>query len=176
MIKRIAITGPESTGKTWLAENLARHFHTVFVPEFARMHLSVIQRPYTYDDILIIAKQQFHNNQQVLPGADAVLFLDTELIVTKIWCEVKYGRCHPWIIDHIGKQHFDIYLVPDIDIPWEPDPQREHPHMRDYLMQLYLKELETRRFPYRIIGGEKEERLKNAIKALESLDKLRGEC
>jgi nicotinamide riboside kinase len=169
MTKRIAITGPESTGKTWLAENLARHYQTVCVPEFARSHLLRLNRPYTFDDILFIAKSQFQNNQQALSGTNTFLFCDTELIVTKIWCEVKYGYCHQWILDHIGKQHFDLYLVPDIDLPWEPDPQREHPHMRDYLMQLYLKELEARKFPYRLIGGEKEERLRNAVEALELL-------
>jgi nicotinamide riboside kinase len=94
------------------------------------------------------------------------LFCDTELIVTKIWCDVKFGKCHPWIEEHILKQNFDLYLLTDIDLPWEPDPQREHPHMREQLMQLYLAELEKNQFPFQIIRGVGEERLRIAITTL----------
>ncbi|HHN47586.1 MAG TPA: ATPase [Bacteroidales bacterium] len=163
MTKRIAITGPESTGKTWLARQLAAHYKTNWVPEFARDFLFRLNRPYNYQDILLIARQQYFLNQKAGEKATGFLFCDTELIVTKIWCEVKYGKCHAWITDHIPKQKFDLYLIPDIDLPWEPDPQREHPQMREKLMQLYIRELETRQFPYHIIKGQNEERLKNAI-------------
>jgi NadR type nicotinamide-nucleotide adenylyltransferase len=165
MIKRIAITGPESTGKSSLASELAAHYKTHWVPEFARGYLSELGRPYNYDDILVIARTQFQLNNETLLAND-FLFCDTELIVTKIWCEVKYGKCHPWIEEHISEQNFDFYLLTDIDLPWEPDPQREHPQMRQHLMELYVDELERLHFPYRIIGGQQEERLKNAIKAL----------
>lgn len=166
MTKRVAITGPESTGKTRLAAQLAAHYHSAWVPEFARDYLFGLGRSYTYDDILYIAQNQFRLNREAAPGKGQYVFCDTELIVTRIWCEVKYGKCHPWIIDNIPNQDFDLYLLPDIDLPWEPDPQREHPDMREYLMQLYLKELEAWKFPYRIIRGQQEERLGNALEAL----------
>ena len=169
MTKRIAITGPESTGKTWLAHQLAAHYKTFWVPEFAREYLFKLGKPYDYGDILLIARQQYFLNQKAIEKAAGFLFCDTELIVTKIWCDVKYGRCHSWIADHIPKQNFDLYLIPDIDLPWEPDPQREHPHMREKLMQLYIRELETRKFPYQIISGQHEERLQHAILAISQL-------
>ncbi|MBE0663937.1 MAG: ATP-binding protein [Bacteroidales bacterium] len=169
MSKRIAITGPESTGKSSLASELATHYETTWVPEFARGYLSDLGRPYNYDDILVIAMNQFRLNNEATQLANRFLFCDTELIVTKIWCEVKYGKCHQWIEEHILKQNFDLYLLTDIDLPWEPDPQREHPHMRQHFMELYIDELESRHFPYRIIAGQQEERLKNAITALNEI-------
>jgi NadR type nicotinamide-nucleotide adenylyltransferase len=166
MITKIAITGPESTGKTQLAEQLAAHYRTVWIPEFARDYLFNLGRNYTYNDILYIARNQFSLIQQEVSTANRFLFSDTELIVTKIWCKVKYGKSHDWIEEHIGKQGFDLYLLAGIDLPWEPDPQREHPHMREELMQQYVNELKNQNFPYRIITGIGDERLKNAIKTV----------
>jgi len=166
MIRRIAITGPESTGKTWLASKLAEHVNTAWIPEFARGYLFELNRSYNYDDLLHIAQNQYSQNSSSRVQARDFLFCDTELIVTKIWCNVKYGRCHPWIEQHILKQNFDLYLLTDIDLPWEPDPQREHPGLRDHLMDLYLKELRHYQFPFSIISGQKDARLKNAVEAI----------
>lgn len=168
MIKRIAITGPESTGKSWLATELAAHYKTTWVPEFARGYLSELGRPYNYDDILVIARNQFRLNNETPKLANRFLFCDTELIVTKIWCEVKYGKCYRWIEENILKQNFDLYLLTYIDLPWEPDPQRERPHMRQQLMDFYINEMEIRHFPYSIINGQHEERLRKAIIAVEN--------
>jgi len=169
MIRKIAITGPESTGKTWLAENLAARYNTIWVPEFARRFLHGLGRPYNYEDILYIAKKQFIQNEEAFSKASHFLFCDTELIVTKIWCQVKYGLSHSWINEHIKKQNFDLYLIPDIDLPWEPDPQREHPKMREKLMKLYIDELVSHHFPYVVISGGKTERLNIAVEALEAM-------
>jgi len=159
----IAITGPESTGKSVLAEQLADRYQTVWVPEFARMYLSKIDRPYIYDDILEIAKGQHKSIEAILPLANKICFMDTELLVTRIWCDVKYKTCHPWIIENLKNQDFDLYLLTDIDLPWEFDPLREHPDKRKYLFDLYQKELDSLGFNYRIVRGLGEKRLKNAI-------------
>ena len=169
MIQRIAITGPESTGKTSLTQQLAKHYQTVWAPEFARDYLPMLNRPYTYNDILYIAQNQFRMNEDVPDRARRYFFCDTELIVTKIWCDVKFGRCHPWIENHISKQHFDLYLLTDIDLPWEPDPQREHPNLREFLMGLYRQELQNRNFPYKIIDKVEYQRISNAIAAVDCL-------
>ncbi len=169
MIRRIAITGPESTGKTRLTQELASYYHTVCSSEFARDYLFMLNRPYTYNDILCIAQNQFRVNNEMAQQAKHLFFCDTELIVTRIWCKVKFGKCHQWIEDHISKQHFDIYLLTDIDLPWEPDTQREHPNLREYLMGLYRQELQFRNFPFRIISGAGNQRLKNAIAVIDDL-------
>ena len=169
MIKRIAITGPESTGKSKLAENLARYYKTVWVPEYAREYINGLSRPYYYDDILIIAKEQIRREEKMLGKANQFLFCDTELIVTKIWCEYKYGKCHDWILENIKNHKYDLYLLMDIDLPWKFDEQRENPNQRKQLFDLYLIELKNREFPFKIISGKSEKRLQNAISIIDSM-------
>jgi NadR type nicotinamide-nucleotide adenylyltransferase len=160
---RMAITGPESTGKSQLAGELAAFYHTVFVPEYARGYIDRLKRPYNLEDILEIAKGQIREEKLMDQKATRLLFCDTELIVTKIWSEVKYGICDPWILQKIEENNYDLFLLCNIDLPWEADPQREHPHMREKLFSLYLDELTERRFPFRVVSGIGKERLKNAI-------------
>ncbi len=164
MLKKIAITGSESTGKSTLSKQLAEHFNTVWVKEYAREYLNNLNRPYQPKDILKIAKGQKENENQISKKANKVLFSDTELIVTKIWSEVKYQDCHPWILEEINKQDYELYLLCDIDLPWKEDPQREHPHLREHLFNLYKREFETRKLNFEIISGTKEQRFKNALR------------
>ena len=163
MIKRISITGPESTGKSILAEQLASHFDTTWVKEYAREYLDSINRPYEYSDILEIAKKQLSKELEQIPHAKDYLFCDTDLIVTRIWCEVKYKKCHSWIKENILEHKHDLYLLCDIDLPWEEDPQREHPDKRKFLFDLYIKELMHYKLPFEIVSGNGNKRLQNAI-------------
>lgn len=164
---KIAVTGPESTGKSLISGLLAGHYSTVWVPEFARVYLLNIDRPYNYEDILEIARGQMASEKAFEPIANKLLFADTELTVTKIWSMVKYGKCHPWIEEMLANQQYGLYLLMDIDLPWEYDALREHPHMRGHLMEMYISEMDRQGFNYRIISGHGEQRLKNAIAAVE---------
>ena len=172
MTKRIAITGPESTGKSELAKGLAGRYNTLWVPEYAREYLNKLGRPYEYEDILSIAKGQVSGEEEQLEKAQGFLFVDTEMIVLKIWCEVKYKKCHQWILDQLEKQQYDLYLLPDIDLPWQPDPLREHPDKRKELFDLYLDELKRRNLPFEIVDGFGEQRLANAVKCIEKRFKI----
>jgi len=167
MIKRIAITGPESTGKTELAKSLAAHYNTVWVPEYARNYIEELKRPYTAEDILQIAKGQLNNEKTLISKANNVLFCDTELIVTKIWCEHKYKFCHPWISENINNHPYDFYLLCNIDLAWKIDKLSEHPHLRKYFFELYKSELASRNFPYAIINGNGKGRLHSGISAVD---------
>jgi NadR type nicotinamide-nucleotide adenylyltransferase len=168
MILRIAVTGPESTGKSVLAEQLAGHYCTKWVPEFARDYLNKLGHPYEEYDIVKIALGQIKEEDKYLEKARSILFCDTEPIVTKIWSEVKYNRCDPRIIKMISTRPYDLFLLCDIDLPWEPDPLREHPHKRKFLFDLYHKELTSRNFPFVIVRGEGPVRLACAISAIET--------
>jgi NadR type nicotinamide-nucleotide adenylyltransferase len=166
-ILRIAITGPESTGKSQLAGELAAHYKTVFVPEYARGYIDGLNRPYTREDILEIAKGQLREEEQMSRHMNRILFCDTELIVTKIWSEVKFGMCDPWILEKIEENKYHLFLLCNIDLPWENDPQREHPHMREKLFSLYFDELTERGLPFKIVSGNGKERLMNAVEFVE---------
>jgi len=100
LLKRIAITGPESTGKSCLCLQLAKHFNTYCVEEYARKYIDDLKRPYNLDDIIKIAKCQLSNENKLAEKANELLFCDTELIVTKIWSEHKFSVCLQWILDN----------------------------------------------------------------------------
>jgi NadR type nicotinamide-nucleotide adenylyltransferase len=167
-LAKIAITGPESTGKSMLAGQLADHYRTVWVPEYAREFINNLDRPYNQADILEIAKGQIRSETAICRQASELLICDTELIVTKIWSDVKFGNCDPWILNTIQNHKYNLYLLCDIDIPWAEDPQREHPHLRVHLFSLYKEELQTRKFPFFIVSGLGRDRLENAIRIVEN--------
>jgi NadR type nicotinamide-nucleotide adenylyltransferase len=167
-ILRIAVTGPESTGKSILAEQLALHYQTVWVAEYAREYLEKIARPYDQHDITEIAKGQVEAEVRLQKEARTILLCDTDLTVTKIWSEVKYNHCDPVIIRLMEKNPYDLFLLCDIDLPWVDDPLREHPHLRPYLFGLYKKELQTRGVNFAVVSGSGASRLENAIKIIET--------
>ena len=137
------------------------------MPEYSREYLRELSRSYGYDDILSIAKGQFEDEERMAAKATGLLFCDTDFIVNKIWSIDKFGKCHPWILDMIDQQHYDLYLLCNTDLPWEPDPLRENPEDRERLFELYKTELEERKLPYAIISGTGKERLENAIRVVD---------
>ncbi len=143
------------------------HFNVGWVPEYSREYLKNIGRDYTYEDILAIAQGQLAHEEQMMAEAENILLCDTEQIVNKIWCDEKYGKCHPWIIDKILTHRYDLYLLCDTDLQWEADPLRENPEDRDRLFELYKKELEGYKFPFVIISGQGKERLSKAIETIQ---------
>ena len=169
MLKRISITGPESTGKSWLAEKLSYHYGEPWAEEYSRDYLNKLNRPYNFDDILLIAQGQFKLEEENAKLADSYLFCDTDFLVTRIWCLVKYGKSHPWI-DQMADTHiYKHYLLCNTDLPWEPDPLREHPELRNELMQLYLDELTYRELPFTVISGQDDDRLQAAVKVINTI-------
>lgn len=166
---RIAITGPESTGKSQLAEQLAAHYKTVFVPEFAREYIANLDREYNFEDLGIIAKGQIILQKAAEKKAGRLLFCDTELTVIKIWAEHKYNKCPAWVSENLSKYAYDLYLLCNVDLPWEFDPQREHPQLRSYFFEWYYEELKSRNAFIAIVEGTGIARFK---KALDFIDEL----
>ncbi|VBB45617.1 NAD metabolism ATPase/kinase-like protein [uncultured Paludibacter sp.] len=165
---KIAIIGPESTGKTELTERLAKHFHTVWEPELAREYVENLRRDYTFDDVCKIAKQQIEiekrydqNNYQ-----HKIVFFDTDLIITKVWLEYKYKQVPDFVTERLKEKFIDFYLLLEPDIAWQPDPVREHGNDRDYFFNWYKQEIENLNIPYSIINGLNEKRFQNALKAI----------
>lgn len=169
MIKRIAITGPESTGKSSLAIALAKYFNTVAVPEYAREYIDDLNRPYCYDDIELIAKGQLQREEMMLPLANKILFCDTDILVTKVWSDFVYHKCSDWINDKVINHEYDLYLLTNVDIPWEYDPQRENPNQRQELFDIYYQQLKRNNFNFNVIDGLDEKRLQRAISFVEKI-------
>ncbi len=168
-IIKIAVTGPESTGKSSLSEQLAQYYNTVWVKEYAREYLEKTKGKYEEEDLLRIAIGQQNAETQLIMQANKMLVSDTEMIVMKIWSQVKYGRCHPELLDMVALQSYDHYLLCNIDLPWEDDPLREHPGARNQLFEMYIKELDYYNFPYTIIKGCNEERFLAAKECIDTL-------
>lgn len=167
ILKRIAIVGPECTGKSDLAAFLAEYYTTAWVPEFARSFLDVLNRPYQKSDLNTIAKGQALLEKTYESKANRILVCDTTLLVIKIWSEFKYGDCHEEIIQELNKHRYDLYLLTNVDLPWVDDPQREHPHQRQQLFTIYKNELQKMNTAFVEIKGERTERRAAAIAAID---------
>lgn len=161
---KVGIIGPESTGKSTLASYLAKRYDAVLVPEYARdyMEKRALACAYTREDVENIARYQIEE-LQALCSVDRqkdVIFFDTELIITKVWLLHKYGECPSWIEQAIRQYPMDVYLLCYPDLPWEPDPVRENPTIREYLFDWYEREIQALDIPYYIIRhkGVREEK------------------
>jgi NadR type nicotinamide-nucleotide adenylyltransferase len=164
---RVVITGPESTGKTYLAEVLSRELGAPWVPEYAREFLWQLHRSYVEADLLEIAKGQVKSEEAAAHSSPEILILDTDLLVIKIWSEFKFGRCHPWIEQQLEQRKGDLYLLCLPDIPWEPDPQREHPYQREELLTIYRQELSKLGVGVVEISGDFSSRTQSAKAAIQ---------
>ena len=168
-IKRIALIGPESTGKTLLCMRLAEHYKTVWVPEYARIFMTKLKRQYNYDDVVHCARVQMQTEDEMIKQANHFLFCDTELINYKIWFEDKFQKVPEWLDKEIEKRKYDLYLLTSPDLPWIAETVRENPTRRKYFFDLYLSEMEKRNFRYRIISGTEEARSELAINLIDSV-------
>jgi len=167
-LMHIVITGPESTGKTELCEKLAKHYHTVYIPEYAREYVIQLNRPYTYEDVLHIARKQVELVGEYSKSAKKILFYDTYLIITKVWFEVVYKTYPRWIDDILLENKIDLFLLCKPDIPWIPDIVRENGgKMRDVLFKRYQSELNNFRINYQIIDGKS--RFEKAVKYVDRM-------
>jgi len=166
-IIKIAFLGPESTGKTTLCRFVAEHYHTTWVPEYAREYVVNLKRKYTLDDVLHCAKEQLRSEDELIKNAQRFLFCDTELINFKVWCEDVFKEVPQWITQRITEHHYDLYLLTYHDLPFEEDVVRENPFRREFFFEWYKKELESYRFRYEIIKGKGEERRTAVLAAIE---------
>lgn len=167
---RIVVTGPESTGKTTLAKQLAEHFAGRYIPEYAREYVEKVGLNYTYSDVEAIAKAQVGQYLATKSGSGNVYIFDTWLIVTKVWFEWVFTQTPEWLDGQIGCCPMDLFLLCQPDLPWEADPVRENGgEKRVKLFEQYRKELQHYNFNFVEISGTGSVRLSNAIAAVNNL-------
>jgi nicotinamide riboside kinase len=175
-IRRIILTGPESTGKTMLTMELASRYRSPFIPEYAREYILNLRRPYTYDDVIHIARKQIEQMKEFSKYASGYLFVDTYLIITKIWFDKVFNKIPEWINKEIAKTKTKncFYLLCLPDIPWEPDPVRENGGpMRQVLFDLYELELKKAGLNYSYVKGLGEARIICAMKQITTFYNLK---
>lgn len=146
---KVAIIGPESTGKSTLAKELAEQFKGTYVPEYAREYVERKGRKeLTYDEVCEIAREQIKSISKA-----GFYFFDTELIVTKVWFEYAFGKVPEWLTEAIKTYPMDLYLLTYPDIPWVPDPARYNGSqaMREELFDRYEEEVKATGVPYYVI-------------------------
>ena len=176
---RIVLYGPESTGKTTLAKALAAQYQTTWVPEFARDFLQKKwdeqQEHCTLEDLTLIAEGQLAAENKALQAANQFLFCDTNVLVTKVWSETHFeGYCAPELLRLLETTHYDLYLLTDIDIPWEKDDLRDRPEQRDSMRAYFKEQLNQYNFPYIEVRGTHEQRLTTALNGIEKMRKKKG--
>jgi len=182
MLKKIVVIGPESTGKSTLCQQLAEHFATEWVPEYARQYLLENGINYTYKDLLLIAQGQLQQEDEYVerikgqrqstsftyPQSSNFLFIDTDMYVMKVWCEYVFGKCHDFILKEIVNRTYDLYLLCNPDLPWTKDELREYPDQetRERLFKMYKDILINQSTPWTNVSGGYEERIQIAIDAV----------
>jgi NadR type nicotinamide-nucleotide adenylyltransferase len=172
-IIKIALFGPESTGKTTLAKQLAEYYKTDWVPEFARDYLQEkwdkFQAICDVNDMLPIAYGQTQLENEKTTTANQYLFCDTNLMVTKVFSEVYYNYCDP-LLDQAARQHeYDLFFLTDIDVPWEKDDLRDKPEGRETVFSVFKQSLIDNNKPFITLSGDASLRLKKAIPIIDDL-------
>ncbi len=166
-IRKIAIVGPESTGKSTISPMLAEHYETVWVPEYAREYCEKLSAPCTWEDEINMFRGQLELEKELLPKANKILICDTTFITVKIWSDQMFGKAPQEVIDELAKHPYDFYLLMNIDLPWQDDPLRDFPNMREHFMEVWHRELQELGANYSVISGQAEERLENALRAID---------
>ena len=168
-MRRIVVTGSESTGKTTLARDLAAHFGTIASPEYSRIYAEANPRELTADDVDPIARGQIAIEDEYARRASGLLVHDTDLVSTMVYASHYYGACPGWIAEAARLRRADLYLLLDVDVPWVPDGVRDRPTARPELHRLFAQELGRLGARVAPIGGGWDARRAAAIRAIERL-------
>ena len=167
--KMICVFGPESTGKSTLTKQLAHHYNMPYVDEFAKKVIDDRKGDICFEDMETIVKGHHEAIVDALKQNSPLLFVDTDAIISKLWTNELFGKESPIIEEYIAKQHFDLYLLLDVDLPWVNDIHRYRPNEREAFFRKCEEQLIMRKKNYVIVRGKDEQRLINAIEGVDVL-------
>lgn len=168
-VRRVCVFGPESTGKTTLAERLAARFGTTWVPEYARGFLERRGGKLERSDLDRIARGQIASEEALAKDADRVLFCDTDVLTTTIWSDALYGDCDAWIRAEAERRTYATYLFTDVDVPFIDDPVRYLPTARQAFHERCERALVERGRRFVHVRGTWDERFAIAEREVQRL-------
>ena len=176
-IRKVVLFGPESTGKTTLSKQLALHYQTLWIPEYARAYLQTKwdekSEICTYEDLMPIAEGQMQSENQavteLIQNQGQLLICDTDLLETAVYSQLYFDKIPAALNQAVAHNTYDLYLLTDIDVPWHKDDLRDRPDHRVAYYQKFKEALELNKKNYIPIAGSKTERLTKAISAIDKI-------
>ena len=163
-IKKIAIVGPESTGKSTISLQLAKYYQVPWVPEYARYYCEALTEACTLQDEVNMFHGQLALEESVLAMAETdFMICDTTFLTVKIWSDAFFGHTPEIILNALKNRPYDFYILLDIDLPWQDDPLRDFPNQREHFMEVWYKELQALDAKYSVVSGKGKERFENAV-------------
>jgi HTH-type transcriptional regulator, transcriptional repressor of NAD biosynthesis genes len=168
---RVAVFGPESTGKTTLARALARRYASVAVPEYARVWLEQQGQPPIPADMAWIARAQIAAEDSLARACNRLLVCDTDPLATVIWAEALFGEAPEPLASLAAGRRYDLSLLLDVDVPWVADPVRYLPRERERVefFDRCRAALDAAGRPYEILRGDWDQRWASACAAVDAL-------
>jgi NadR type nicotinamide-nucleotide adenylyltransferase len=165
-VRNIVLHGPESTGKSTLAAQLATHFDTVWVPEYGRDYCERKSDALRPSDLVAIMRGHIAAVREMSTLANGFLIQDTDPLMTAAWSVMLFGHRMAELdaFEAVG----DLYLLMDIDLPWIADSVRMFPGRaeQERFLALSIAELDRRGISHVRISGDGRSRFDAAVAAI----------
>ena len=169
-VRRVCIIGPESTGKSTLAKQLAQQYDTLQVGEYARGCIDAHQGRVDAEMFRLFVRGQAASEQALARQANRILICDSDAFTTALYHELYIGGRPDWIMEEARRRSYDLYLLADPDgTPYIADNQRLHPDKRQWFFDQCVNWLDERKAPYQILTGAWEQRFRQACDAVDRL-------
>jgi nicotinamide riboside kinase len=171
-MKILVLSGPESSGKSWLAAELQARFGGLLVGEYVRYFIEQNPRDTCLADIPDIANGQLAREDEARAQLPTLLTLDTHLLSNMLWSQTLFGDCPAWVEQALFSRHYDLHLLLSPEgVDWTDDGQRCQPELieRQRFFDASLDWLQQHQRPFQVIRGDWEERRKQAFNAVEKL-------
>lgn len=167
-LRTICLHGPESTGKSSVAPRLAEHFNSECVAEFGRTYCERYGTDLTMADLVVIAQAHDLKTRAAIASGRHPVILDTDPLMSAVWADMMFGRRDPWFDSWDNTA--DLYLLFDIDLPWEEDGTRMFgkPADRQRFFDLSRRELVRRKLPWVLINGQGSRRYQHVLEAIDA--------
>lgn len=171
---RVCLVGAESTGKTTLAKALAAHYKTSWVPEYGRLYTEenisdVFSHKWTNKEFNHIARRQNEMEDEYARNCNKVLICDTDSFATSIWYERYFGVRSPAVEKLAAGRSYDLYILTDVNIPFEQDGWRDGESIRHWMHQRFEQKLQFWGKDYLLVKGSPDERLAQATDVIDGL-------